>query len=81
MARNLSISKTGQYLTEGTGASVGATVPSTDRVFRQVAVAVQVMNGLFRLEPTHGGAVLVGQKTTDMVNCLQHTRDSNFVRC
>lgn len=49
ITRNLSISKSGQYMTEATAASFGATVFNTDSLSTQVAIAVKVMCGFFAL--------------------------------
>ena len=46
---NLSISKSGQYMTEATAASYGATVFNRDSLSKQVATAVKVMCGFFAL--------------------------------
>ncbi len=46
---NLSISKSGQYMTETPASSFGATVFNRDSLSKQVAIAVKVMCGFFAL--------------------------------
>ena len=48
-SQGLSVSKTGEYMTEATASTVGAVVFHADRISRQLAITVEALSGFFGL--------------------------------